>query len=1112
MSNELSRKCPQCGAPIQEDAPAELCPGCLMALNLKTETVFTGDTPAVQPPLSPAELAPHFPQLEIIECLGRGGMGVVYRARQKSLNRFVALKLLAPERAGDPSFAARFEKEAQALAALNHPHIVAVHDFGQAGGFYFLLMEFVDGVNLRQLLRARKLKPEEALAIVPPVCEALQYAHEHGIVHRDIKPENLLLDKEGRVKIADFGVAKILGAAPLAGGPSDSQPAGTPQYMAPEQKDHRATDHRADIYSLGVVLYEMLTGELPADKLQPPSRRVQVDIRIDEIVLRALEKKPELRFATAAEFRTQVVAAASGGSGRESAPSESSTESQGRLPPAAPGESRLSPLAVSGACWVPVPPVALATAYLLLAGSRQGASPSWLQLCGIIPLLGIAVVGPFGTTILGWLAVAQIRRSGGRLHGLTLAVFDGLVFPLMALSALVAVAGVALAKMFVDFYANPSLIGNPAIQPPPLTGLANGLSQKIRLVVPLAVLVAVVVDVFIVRAVLRAVRKDATAAPREASATDNQTKLASLAVLFALMSAAFGAFAAVRSAVPSSAMAAAFFFAGVAIFMALPARRTGAGVSALIIAALGMVIWPGLALVAQRGRPAPPAESPGPEIERVQVSNEQAVVKARGSDNAGLIFLFGTGTNRWTPGGLYLEAMFDVSLTSGGFERGVRWNITARHGTFARYRLEGPPGSLVGKVVFHPGKSALEADGSYVIGEFRPDKGESLPIAVRLDRAKPAPTDEDQSPARTNAQMVIPGHIDFKVIRVENPPGSPVISLLFERDKNYGLGLEFSQDVIAGPGEKMPRPGYRDFREKTFLGVNGGNGFAWKLPEEFSGEEARAVAKEVEATARKYPQLNDGALIEFAHAKHRDGWTYVLLARVLREPGAPQTPAANETATFTLRHMLARNMEVALRQVFRDRADCQAKATSDDRSIIVTAPPEVMTRVRTFIAVNDATDTLAREEPHGYPQFTPLVTARAFLHACAIEEADDVIASLLSVGVLAELRGDRTPEYEAFQKTGVADAKWEASLRADWPGKPAALRQLAREWNRHPLVSLAPAYENGAAPRPAIAAVFLGAPASVSYLHFQSTVVANETNYFIDSLPPSWPGQPRAGR
>jgi serine/threonine protein kinase len=176
-------------------------------------TQVDAEPAAARQTLAPAELAPFFPQLEILECLGRGGMGVVYKARQKSLNRFVALKLLAPERVRDTQFAERFTREAQALAALSHPNIVTIYDFGQAGGFYFLLMEFVDGLNLRQLLRMRKFTPEEALAIVPPLCDALQLAHNRGIVHRDIKPENLLLNKDGRVKVADFGIAKMLGAA-----------------------------------------------------------------------------------------------------------------------------------------------------------------------------------------------------------------------------------------------------------------------------------------------------------------------------------------------------------------------------------------------------------------------------------------------------------------------------------------------------------------------------------------------------------------------------------------------------------------------------------------------------------------------------------------------------------------------------------------------------------------------------------------------------------------------------------------------------------------------------------------------------------------------------------
>src|ERR1039458_7045446 len=214
-----NRVCPKCGAPLAADTVEGLCPSCLLALNLASQTDFTGESaaPGVKtgsaPPAAPApeEIAKYFPQLEIIGCLGRGGMGVVYKARQPRLNRLVALKIIAPGREKDPAFAGRFEKEAQALARLSHPNIVTVHDFGEAGGMYYLLMEFVDGVTLRQLLATSRISPREALAIVPQICDALQFAHDLGIVHRDIKPENILMDRRGRVKVADFGLAKIMG-------------------------------------------------------------------------------------------------------------------------------------------------------------------------------------------------------------------------------------------------------------------------------------------------------------------------------------------------------------------------------------------------------------------------------------------------------------------------------------------------------------------------------------------------------------------------------------------------------------------------------------------------------------------------------------------------------------------------------------------------------------------------------------------------------------------------------------------------------------------------------------------------------------------------------------
>ncbi len=333
------RFCPQCRSPLDADAPEGLCPACLMAGGLASAAVQPIDgLAATTPPTglqldsSPhapreesisrsemptigewADLAQHFPDLEVLELLGRGGMGAVYKARQKKLDRLVALKVIPPDAAQDPAFTERFAREARAMARMNHPNIVTVHDYGHEDGLYWLLMEYVDGVNLRHTLRAGHLAPREALAIVPQVCDALQYAHDQGVVHRDIKPENVLLDRSGRVKIADFGLAKLLGK-----GPDDftltrsQQVMGTPRYMAPEQIERpSAVDHRADIYSLGVVLYEMLTGELPLGRFEPPSHKVQVDVRIDQVVLRALEKSPERRYQRASEIKTELASAAS---------------------------------------------------------------------------------------------------------------------------------------------------------------------------------------------------------------------------------------------------------------------------------------------------------------------------------------------------------------------------------------------------------------------------------------------------------------------------------------------------------------------------------------------------------------------------------------------------------------------------------------------------------------------------------------------------------------------------------------------------------------------------------------------------------------------------------
>jgi serine/threonine protein kinase len=313
-------RCPKCDSDLSLDAPEGLCPACLFRQALAAPEAENGGSqvsnspaPAFVPP-APADLARYFPHLEILELLGQGGMGAVYKARQTKLDRLVAVKILPPEVARDPAFAERFMREARSLARLNHAHIVTVYDFGEASGLFYFSMEFVDGKNVRQLLESGSLPQAQALQIVGQICEALRYAHDEGIVHRDIKPENILLDKKGRVKIADFGLAKLVGLTPayltLTGA---HEVMGTLFYMAPEQtRRSHLVDHRADIYSLGVMLYEMLTGELPMGRFAPPSRKAPVDERLDAMVLRALAREPENRYQDVGELKRDLETVSSG--------------------------------------------------------------------------------------------------------------------------------------------------------------------------------------------------------------------------------------------------------------------------------------------------------------------------------------------------------------------------------------------------------------------------------------------------------------------------------------------------------------------------------------------------------------------------------------------------------------------------------------------------------------------------------------------------------------------------------------------------------------------------------------------------------------------------------
>ena len=298
-------------------SPLSVSESLLVMANAFGNYVFMSSSAAGWDPPSPQELQHLLPQYEISEILGHGGMGAVYKGRQAKLNRAVAIKLL-PETftkgEDELDFASRFEQEAQAMAGLDHPAIVSVYDFGEtAEGQLYFVMEFVDGMDVHQYLQHHggRLPQEHAVSITAHVLDALDYAHSHGVIHRDIKPANILLNREGRVKIADFGLAKRFGEVADASTPALTMAnvaLGTPDYVAPETLDREQTpDHRADLYAVGVMLYQMLTGKLPRGMFESPSElNAEIDPRLDDIVAKAMAANPDYRYASAEAVRADL--------------------------------------------------------------------------------------------------------------------------------------------------------------------------------------------------------------------------------------------------------------------------------------------------------------------------------------------------------------------------------------------------------------------------------------------------------------------------------------------------------------------------------------------------------------------------------------------------------------------------------------------------------------------------------------------------------------------------------------------------------------------------------------------------------------------------------------
>ncbi len=261
------------------------------------------DMPFVAP--DAAELNELFPGYEIEGLIAAGGMGAVYRAIQVSLDRTVALKILPKELSKDVAFCEGFQAEAKAMARLNHPNLIGVYDFGEVDEMLFIIMEFVPGQSIYHSAHGQAIDPAEVVRIVSSICDGLAHAHENGIIHRDIKPSNILLDLNAQPKIGDFGLARPIERKIQEG----EEIFGTPHYTAPEVVDAPHTvDYRADIFSVGVLLHELLTGKLPAADPRPPSAISRCDPRFDSIVRKATSPAPTTRYASAAEMAKDLLA------------------------------------------------------------------------------------------------------------------------------------------------------------------------------------------------------------------------------------------------------------------------------------------------------------------------------------------------------------------------------------------------------------------------------------------------------------------------------------------------------------------------------------------------------------------------------------------------------------------------------------------------------------------------------------------------------------------------------------------------------------------------------------------------------------------------------------
>ncbi len=311
--NADAKNCPKCGAVLPVQAAAGLCPACLMRQALEV----TNQSDEATPSIIGRPVIRYFGNYELLEEIARGGMGVVYKARQVNLNRTVAVKTILTGQLADDEAVRRFHTEAEAAANLRHPNIVAIHEIGEQEGLHYFSMDYIEGRNLAQVAGGQPLAPARAAGYVRKIAEAIHFAHQRGTLHRDLKPSNVLIDERDEPRITDFGLAKVADAD--RGLTCSGMVLGTPNYMAPEQASGRTdlVGPASDVYALGAILYELLTGRPPFQGVSvqatlvqvvegdpAPPRRLRADVPADleTICLKCLEKAPAARYASAREL------------------------------------------------------------------------------------------------------------------------------------------------------------------------------------------------------------------------------------------------------------------------------------------------------------------------------------------------------------------------------------------------------------------------------------------------------------------------------------------------------------------------------------------------------------------------------------------------------------------------------------------------------------------------------------------------------------------------------------------------------------------------------------------------------------------------------------------